>query len=197
MRALSFGVVLTSEQVDGFEAFAYDFFDREGYPGIGINSFGKGIWALNETAKTKYHSTEPYADGQYDILLPLLEVGNLAANRPSVMYNLYSEKKRVQNIDHMLNCFYARNRTATECSAITDVIFLVQDVTFSPAVLVMHPVTPLHNNSVVTGLVQSVFNWDTVFSHALPEYVSDLDVVLCGGQDKYTFRYVANATAAS
>jgi hypothetical protein len=191
MRALSFGVVLTPEQVSGFEAFAYDFFEREGYPGIGINSFGKGIWALNETTDTKYHSTVPYAAGQYNILLPLFEVGNLAANRAAVMFNTYGDEKRVQNIDHMLNCFYARNRTATECSSITDVIFLVQDVTFSPAVVVLHPVTPLLNTSAVTGLVQSVFNWDAVFSSVLSESASDLDVVLCGSQDMYTFRYVS------
>jgi hypothetical protein len=191
MRALSFGVILTPDQVDGFEAFAYDFFDREGYPGIGINSFGKGIWAFNETTKTKYHSTEAYAGGQYDILLPILEVGNLAANRPVVMYNGYSEEKRVQNVDHMLNCFYARNRTAAQCATITDVLFLVQDPTFNPAVLVMYPVTPLQNSSALTGVVQTVFNWDTVFSNALPGYVSGLDVVLSGGQDKHTFRYVS------
>jgi hypothetical protein len=191
MRALSFGVVVTPEQLDGFEAFAYDFFELEGYPGIGVNSFGKGIWALNETTNTKYHSTEPYAGGQYDILLPLTEVGDVTANRASVMYNTYAEKKRVQNIDYMLNCFYARNRTATECSAITDVILLVQDATFNPAVVVVHPVTPLQNTSKVTGAMMSIFNWDTVFSSALPEFSHGLDVVLCGGSDKYTFRYDA------
>jgi hypothetical protein len=181
-------VVLTGEQVGEFEAFAYDFFKEEGYPGIGINSFGKGIWALNETTKTKYHSTVPYAEGHYNILLPLFEVGNLAANQGSVMYNGYSEKTRIQNIDSMLNCFNARNRTATECSAITDVIFLVQDPAFNPAVAVMHPVTPLQNSSKVTGVMLSIFNWDTVFSSALPEFSPGLDVVLCGGQEKYTFR---------
>jgi hypothetical protein len=188
MKALSFAVVITPEQVGGFEAFAYDLFERDGYPGVGINSFGKGIWALNETTMTKYHSTEPYPEGQYDLLLPVLEVGNLAANRAAVMYNGYTEKKRVQTIDQMLNCFYARNRTATECSAITDVIFLVQDPTFNPAVVVMHPVTPLQNSSKVTGFMMSVFNWDTVFSSALPESIHGLDVVLGVTQDKYTFR---------
>jgi hypothetical protein len=90
----------------------------------------------------------------------------------------------------MLNCFYARNRTAAECAAITDVIALVQDATFSPAVAVMYPVTPLLNSSSVTGVMLSVFNWDTVFSSALPDYVSGLDVVLCSGAGEYTFRYV-------
>jgi hypothetical protein len=187
MRALSFCVVVAPEQVKGFEAFAYDFFEWEGYSGIGISSFGKGIWAFNESTQTRYHSTEAY-HGQYDILLPVLEVGNLAANLPSVMLNFYSEKKRVQSVDHMLNCFYARNRTAAECTAITDVISLVQDATFNPAVVVVHPVTPLLNTSLVTGTMMSVFNWDTVFSNALPNYVSGLDIVLCGSQDKYTFR---------
>jgi hypothetical protein len=188
MRALSFGVVLSPEQVGGFENFAYNFFEREGYPGIGISSFGKGIWALNETTKTRYHATEPYAGGQYDILLPVFEVGNLAVNRAAVLYNAYTEKKRVQTIDQMLNCFYARNRTATECSAITDVIFLVQDATFNPAIAVMHPITPLQNGSTVTGAITAVFSWDAVFSSALPEYSHGLDIVLGGNEDKYTFR---------
>jgi hypothetical protein len=188
MLTLTFNVVVAPKQVAGFEAFAYDFFEREGYPGIGISSFGKGIWAFNETTQTRFHSTEAYRHGQYEILLPVLEVGNLAANRPSVMYNFYSEQKRVQSVDHMLNCFYARNRTAAECTSVTDVIALVQDATFNPAVVVVYPVTPLLNSSFVTGTMMSVFNWDTVFTNAVPEYVSGLDIVLCGSQEKYTFR---------
>lgn len=190
MRALTFCVVVTPEQVAGFEAFAYDFFEREGYPGIGISSFGQGIWALNETTQTRFHSTEAYRHGQYEILLPVLEVGNLAANRPSVMYNFYSEQKRVQSVDDALNCFYTGNRTAAECTSVTDVIGLVQDATFNPAVVVVYPVTPLLNRSIVTGTMMSVFNWDTVFSTSVPDYVHGLDIVLCGSQEEYTFRYV-------
>lgn len=187
MRTLSFAPIVTADQVDGFEIFAYNFYSSEGYPDLGISSFGKGIFALNKTTGLRYHDKYGYQNGQNKMLVPLLQVGNLAKNDNVAMFNLYSEANRASAIDHIVYSFKASPRKL--CTSVTDVVHLIQDSTFRPAVLVMHPISPRTNLSALTGFVQSVFSWDTVIMHAIPHYVSSLDIVLSGGANTYTFRY--------
>lgn len=186
MRTLSFAPIITANQVDEFEAFAYNFYESEGYPDLGISTFGKGISALNQTSGARYHDQFGYQFGENKILVPLLEVGNLLTNKQVAMFNLYSEANRVKVIDHIIDCF--ESTPSETCTSVTDVVFLIQDTTFRPAVLVMHPISPRLDRSALTGFVQSVFSWDTVLLYAIPHYVNSLDVVLSGGEKSYTFR---------
>ncbi|KAJ1437425.1 hypothetical protein B484DRAFT_236855 [Ochromonadaceae sp. CCMP2298] len=101
------------------------------------------------------------------------------------MFNLYSQAARVSAIDHMIDCFA---EGGTECTSITDIIHLVQDPVFRPAVLILHPVTPYHDKGTLTGLTYIVQNWDTVFGGVLPDIVKGIDVVVSGGQHEYTFQ---------
>ena len=134
-------------------------------------------------------------------MVPILEVGDLPMNRHSIMFNLYSEKIRARSIDQVLEC-YDNTMKTTGCTSITEVIQLVQDENFIPAAHILHPIVPLYtttsttttsstssNMTLVSGILLSIFHWDDVFTSAIPEYVSDLDVVLADENSAaYSFR---------
>jgi hypothetical protein len=171
--------------VPSFEAFAYDFFDREGYSHLGNQSFGRGIYSKNGTEE--FHDLDGHSYGRNDILTPVLQIGNLATNTRAVLFNLYSQEKRIDAIDDMIDCFHSGVDRRT-CSAITDVIWLVQDPEFRPAVLVVHPIAPKHNPHNISALVYTVHNWDTIISYSVPSYVTGLDAVLTvAGGVQYTY----------
>jgi hypothetical protein len=190
MRAMAFAPVIKPDQVLEFEAFAYKTFEEGGYDDMGISSFGRGVSSVNSSTGTRFHDTDgPHLNNKYQILTPVLQVGNLNENRGVVMFNLYSEKTRIAAIDFMIDCFYAGGRGA-ECVSITDIIHLVQDEEFRPAVLVIHPMTAFNNSDKLVGLNYGVLNWDTVFSNIVPKSVSRIDIVLEGGELSYTFQIV-------
>lgn len=194
MRALTFGVVLDPQHQQQFESFAYQFYEDSNHGDIGIKDFGTGIWAENITTNEIYHDLGEYFVGNRNIMVPILEVGDLPMNRHSIMFNLYSEKIRARSIDQVLEC-YDNTMKTTGCTSITEVIRLVQDESFIPSAHILHPIVPLYttttsttgttttsstssNMTLVSGILLSIFHWDDVFTGAIPEYVSDLDVVL-------------------
>lgn len=192
MRTLSYAVMVKPEEVSSFEAFAYDFYESEGYGHLGISPFGKGIFALNATTRARYHDTQGIHTGKRQVLIPVLQSGEIDKqnNQGAIMYNIYSEPVRSITIDGMIDCVEAGN-SINDCAYVTDNIVLVQDILLNrPAVLILHPVTPRFNKTTLTGYVVAVTNWETVFMHALPNYILGVDVVLSGGTKTYTFRYV-------
>ncbi|CAE7274942.1 tcsA [Symbiodinium microadriaticum] len=187
LRTIAFCPIITPDEVASFEAYAYDFFGREGYSHLGIRpEFGRGVYSMRNNVA--FHDVNGSHLGRNRILTPVVQIGNLATNTPAVMFNLYSEQKRINAIDDMIDCFHASTHRR-DCSAITDIVHLVQDPEFRPAVLVVHPLAPRYAPQSLKGLVYTVHNWDTIISYALPSYVSGLDVVLSvtGGLD-YTYR---------
>ncbi|KAJ1424278.1 hypothetical protein B484DRAFT_363533 [Ochromonadaceae sp. CCMP2298] len=184
-RTIGFAPIITPAQVSKFEAYAYDFFESNGYPNLGYTGGVKGISAVDTTTGLRFHDTEGYQEGGHKVLTPVMQIADLDSNSPAVMFNLYSEPVRVSAIDHMIDCFAAGGK---ECTSITDIIHLVQDPVFRPAVLILHPVTPHYDTSTLTGLTSIVQNWDTMFDRVLPDIVKGIDVVLSGGQYEYTFQ---------
>jgi hypothetical protein len=102
------------------------------------------------------------------------------------MFNLHSETRRVVAIDNMIDCFEAGGR-GKECVTITDVIHLVQDPVFRPAVLIIYPITAHNDPDTLVGLTYGVFNWDTVLDQSIPSYVDGIVPVLSGGAGSFTF----------
>lgn len=193
-RTMSFSVIITPEQAPGLEAHAYNFYASEGYPKAGISSFGKGISATNVTTGKKYHDKHGLIHGKRNIMVPTVEVGDLAHNTAAVMYNTYSDPTRAKALDATMDCFDNGGKVS-DCNAITDNLFLIQDpLVFRPAVWIVHAVTPFYNTSLLTGFIRGVYNWDTVFISALPAYVPDVDIVLSGGTSLFTFRLALVAT---
>ena len=190
MRTLSYAIIVQPEEVSSFEAFGYDFYDREGYGHLGMSPFGRGIYAFNATTREKYHDTHGVQHGKRHLLTPVLQTGEVNAynNKEVIMYNLYSQPSRAIAIDGAMDCMDAGG-SVNDCAYVTDNIVLVQDMVLNrPAVLVIHPVTPRFDPTTLTGFVTAVMNWDDVFLNALPNYVAGVDIVLTGGTKSYTFR---------
>ena len=186
MHTIAHCPVITRDEVSSFEKFAYGFFDREGYSHLGEHSFGRGIYA--NRARVAYHDVNGSSLGRNEVLTPVLQIGNLARNAPAVMFNLYSEQRRINAIDDMIDCFHISD-DPSQCSSITDVIYLVQDDEFRPAVLIIHPIAPKYSPESLKGVAYTVHHWDTIISYALPSYVSGLDVVLSvENGPAYTYR---------
>lgn len=83
--------VIWPHQKNSFEKFAYEAFEREGFPsGTGLSSFGTGIYA-------KYPNGSRYPDNgktnfsEYEIFVPLFLPGDLPSVWPEVMFNMVSE----------------------------------------------------------------------------------------------------------
>jgi hypothetical protein len=128
-RAIAYAPIITPAQVAPFEAYAKTVYNGTS---LGYHSFGFGIYSVKNG--TQYHDTQGSLTGEHRVLTPVLQIGNLKENRPAVMFNLYSQKYRENAIDYMIDCSANGSKN---CTAITDVIHLVQDVEFSPAVLIV------------------------------------------------------------
>lgn len=186
MRTISIAAIVTPAQVQSFEDYMYDFLADNGYPTLGISPFGKGIFAVNPTTKQRYHDVNGTSPaGKYQILTPVVEIGDLPNNKAAIMFNLYSETKRSLAIDSVIDCCLAGG---SDCTAITDIVSLVQDATFRPANLVIQPIR-VNSQGMPVALTSLVHNWDTILSQSVANSVSGIHVVLDNGQDSYTFLY--------
>jgi hypothetical protein len=188
LRAIGLIPKVTPQQITSFEAFAYNFYASQSNPlyrSLGISSFGKGISATNATTDKRYRDTTG-VHGGYDLLFPIFQMQRLFENKPALMYNLHSESNRIGAIDDVINCFEI-SVNKSKCIAATDVIKLVQDTVFRPAILVIHPISPRDDPNTLVGICHGVMNWDTVFSNAMPSYVDGIDIILSGGSITYSF----------
>jgi signal transduction histidine kinase/CheY-like chemotaxis protein len=188
MRAIAFTPIISPSQLMEFEAFAYDFLSRDGYDYLGVSDFGKGVYSVNASTGKRFHDVNGNVDGQYNILTPVIQIGNLDANTAAVMFNLYSQEKRITAIDSMITCYTENNNCVYNCTTITDIIHLVQDDEFRPAVLIIHPLVPSHNKTELVGLTYAVHNWDSILSEALPKHVYGIVAVLHAGNVDYSFK---------
>jgi hypothetical protein len=167
-RAIALAPIITSEQVAPFEAYAKNLYNGTTY---GYHSFGFGISAVKNGSRV--HDTQGSLTGDHRILTPVLQIGNMKENGPAVMFNLYSQQYREDAIDYMYNCSADGSKN---CTAITDVIHLVQDVKFSPAVLIVRIlflIECLSNNYSPSSLCATPFSWQCIV--AIPRISLDLN----------------------
>lgn len=184
LRAIAFAPIIKEDQVKQTEAYAFNFYKEQGFSSLGIQSFGEGIYARNSSGNI-YHDVNATTLGKHKILTPVIQISELDSSSKAIMYNLYSEQYRINAIDLMIECFY--NGSIAGCSTITDIIHLVQDPVFRPAVLIFHPVSPRYNTTDLVGLTYTVHNWDTIFSDSIPNFIVGIDAVLYSGTSYYTF----------
>ncbi len=203
MRSISTAVLVTPTQAPSFESFVASYYQASGFTTVGQ----KGITAVNATNGKRYHDTTGHSgNGEYELLVPVFQIGDLANNAAAVLFNLYSETKRVRCIDFALNCVNSSDwnkvndtkKVAEACTSITGVVFLVQDrPKFRPASLTMYPIIP-KNSTEAVAVVSAVHNWDTVLNLAANDRVSGITAVLSTTYTKsdgslveedYTFEY--------
>jgi hypothetical protein len=181
--------------VAGFEAFAYDFYESEGYPNLGMSDFGHGIYA-RDADSNRFHDTESPTHGTHDVLMPNLLAANIESNAPAIMLNIYSQESSFGAIDKVIDCAVlamSKNLSTSTCYEISDIMWLVQDdAEFRPAGTIYYPLLPEQEDSAsgVTGICYVLFNWDTIFKNSIPGYIEGLEVVLIHGEDEiYTYEF--------
>jgi hypothetical protein len=142
-RSMGFCPLVTPDQLDDFEDFAYHYLESKFPPEAkaGINSFGKGVYAKDE-------SDTPYLDNRDGsttwqspnrLFAPMLQHNKGAV--PLLMLNLHSNSLRGQVIDDIIECSKNntdRASTAAECGVVTDILNLRDE----PGSLIMQPIYP-------------------------------------------------------
>ncbi len=178
--------------VAAFEAFAYKVFTSDpGYnPTSGISPFGKGIYSRYPNG-TRYHDTTGKTSfSPNNILCPIFAFGDNFANKNALMFNLHSESNRAATLDKLIAAFDAGDRNA---STVTKLLQLVQDTSgLRPASLMMFPITPARNSTILVGFISIIQNWDTVIGKAVPSNARGVDFVLSDGVKSFTFTILSD-----
>jgi hypothetical protein len=172
-RAIDYNPIVRLHEKDGFEAFAYDLFEREGFPpGTGISSFGKGIFALYEDG-TRHPDDGRTNFSDYDLFIPVFQPADIARNWQGVMYNMHSEINRANAIDAVIDCATTNKEMQREglsivqgCAAVTDIIQLVSEDELSPASIIFTPIFPVNDNTTLAGINSIIFTWATILGSA-------------------------------
>jgi hypothetical protein len=183
-RTLDASPIVRFDQKAGFEAFAYDFFEREGYPeNTGISHFGKGIHAKYENG-TRYPDDGRTPFPSHEILLPVFQPAHIDTHWSAVMFNVHSEKFRAAAIDHVIDCADMNNETQRRgssivqyCTSITQFIVLTVETVPSPFSLMFSPVFPLNDNTTLVGIITLVMEWTSILSSTGASY-GKLDCVV-------------------
>ena len=159
-REMGFCPLVTPEQLEEFETFAYNFFERDRDPpfpnGTAISSFGKGVWGRDPTIGSpddRYHESDGSTSygSPYKIFAPILQ--HNAGGFPALMLNLHFQKERGEVIDSLIDCAKTIQETGKkiDCLSITDMIILTsQEVEPGPGALLMQPIFPRNDNTTVS-----------------------------------------------
>lgn len=184
-RAIGFAPIIKPSEIPAFENMTYGLYESEGYTEVGHSSFGKGIYFIRND--TRYRALNMTA-GRKQILAPIQLIANLTDNLAAPMFDLHSTEIRAEAIEGVMDCFEESGRRET-CILVTDIIHLVQDTAFRPAVLIVYPVNPANAPSEIVALTYFVVNWDTLLLQALPSYIDSMDAVLTNDRGQaFSFR---------
>jgi signal transduction histidine kinase/DNA-binding response OmpR family regulator len=188
LRTIAFAPIVTPEQIPQFEEFAYAFLNESGHSELGISPFGEGIYAKYANG-TRYHDVQGTLAHNRTVLVPILEIGDLPHNAAAIMFNLRSEEKRIDALDSGIDCVLAGG-SPRNCTTITGIVHLVQDLEFRPANLITRPIT-VPDSTMPVGFTSLTQNWDVILSNSVADYVSGIVAVLCTeSMECYTFEYV-------
>jgi hypothetical protein len=159
-REMGFCPLVTPDQLQDFEDFAYKWYEEDREPpfpnGTAQSSFGKGVWGNSDDAGTpdgRYHETDGSTsyESPNKIFAPILH--HNAGPFPALMLNLHFQQTRGETIDALIECAQLRGTEGEDvkCGAITDMLILTsQEVEPGPGALIMEPIYPARNLTVVS-----------------------------------------------
>jgi len=185
-REMAFLPIITHDQINEFEEFAYSYYATR-FPNetVAISSFGKGIWAGDGTLNTsdaRYHVADP----EYPLsnfYTPMLQ--HNAGIFPALLLDVQAESSTRQQMDQVLQCVAEGHEY---CGTITDIVTLRgQPPGTGPAAVVMEPIRPIMDPSVVTGFLASTVVFDEILALIFSKTVSGIDCVLETGNSVYTY----------
>jgi hypothetical protein len=152
-RGMGFCPLVTPDQLDDFEDFAYQYLESKFPPEAqaGISSFGKGVYAKDESLNTSDNRYLDNRDGSTKwqspnrLFVPMLQHNGGAAG--ILMQNLHYDSLRGQVIDDIIECWKKNHHKSTEveCGVITD----IRNGKDEPGSLIMQPISPANDADTV------------------------------------------------
>jgi hypothetical protein len=167
-RTMGLCPLVTPDQLSDFEDFAYEEVIGPKFPnGTGVSSFGKGVFSVDvslNTTDNRYHETDGtttwgspnkiFSPFLYHSLGGEILMGNF----------LHSLELFGTIVDDIIACSNVRaaseNIDSVECSELSDVLILrgsTTDVVSTPGAIIMHPIYPENNKTVVRSLSYMVW----------------------------------------
>jgi hypothetical protein len=80
-----------------------------------------------------------------------------------------------------------------ECLFVTDMLIVLDEP--DPAAIIMHPIYPANNKTVLTGLIASSILWSEVLENVFADSVSGVDCVISTEAQVYTY-FVTDGVAS-
>lgn len=75
-----------------------------GYEELGIRNGKRGIFATNQTTREVYVEVDASSkQGQFDILLPGVQIGKLRTYENAILMNSYANSVRAHTVDVVIN----------------------------------------------------------------------------------------------
>jgi len=157
-REMGFCPLVLPDQLASFESFAYTSYDSVFPDGAGTSSFGKGVYGVDPalgTSDNRYRETDGSTTYQSPnkVFAPILQHNK--GVHPVLMLNVHFQESRGIIIDNMIACAdrLAKEEETINCgSAITDMLYLTDlDLTAGPGALIMQPIYPANNSTVVSN----------------------------------------------
>jgi hypothetical protein len=156
-RGMGFCPLVTPDQLDDFEDFAYHYLESKFPPEAqaGISSFGTGVYAKDKSLNTSDNRYLDNRDGTTTwqspnrLFAPMLQ-HNKGAVTGILMQNMHYDSDRGQVMDDIIECSKNADRisTAAECGVITD----FRDHRPEPGSLIMQPIYPGNDTDTVRSM---------------------------------------------
>ena len=204
LSAMAVSPFVLPEQIEGFEAFAYDYIEDNYPPGTGERTGFRGIYKVefnDDGSRSFSRDTTGITSwgSPNQILAPILfvEFGPAGSQTvtpyTNVMYNGHSEVTRGTMIDEIIACVQGFE-TAEEKKTCGSPLSIQQATggsivvdTASYVLVSTTPIFPANNQTEIVGILSSTMRWDSALTDTFPDFVSGLDVVL--KNDIYTLTY--------
>jgi len=200
-RELGFAPLVTPDLLDDFEDFAYRYFYEERDPPFpnttAVKPFGRGVWGLDANG-VPYHETDGTTsyDSPNQILTPIIQ--HDMGVHPALLLNIHFGALRGEIIDGIIECSEKRkDDPEVNCGGISDMVILTsQEVEPGPGAIIMQPVYPRFNSTVMAGVVASTIVWDETLQNIFSSEVTGIHCVLKTETQTYTY-YIENGIAVS
>jgi hypothetical protein len=150
---------VTPDQLEQFEEFAYKYYyeDRDFPNTTAVSPFGRGVWGVDGDGN-KYHETDGSTsyNSPNKIFTPLLQ--HNGGPHPALLLNLHFQETRGDVVDGIIECSKKRiDNPDFECGSITDMLILTsQEEVPGPGALIMQPIYPGNNSTVVSAAAERI-----------------------------------------
>lgn len=194
-----FAPLIEPTDLQEFEDFAYTHYNTSRLPepfpeGTAESSFGKGVWGVDPTinsADHRYHETDGNTsyNSPHKIFAPVLHHSSGAFL--GLMLNLHFKENAGTAIDSLIDCAASRaavGDTSVQCSQITNVIVPSQNIDDRPGAVIVQPIYPANNATVLTGFIASYIAWDELFKNVFGGSMKGIHCVVESDTQVYTYQ---------